>query len=149
MGRAKETFGKKEVRKKQLKKRKDKEARKQERKEGGKNSFDDMLAYVDENGQICEEPPVNEKKEEIKAENIEVSVPKGGGKVKDAVNKGKVKNYDDSKGYGFIYSAQFLDSLFFHVNDCEDEVKAGDVVEFETEKGQKGLKAVNVRKKEQ
>ena len=146
MGRAKETFGKKEVRKKQLKKRKDKEQRKSERKELGKNSFDDMIAWVDANGQICSEQPVFDKKEEIKAEHIEVSIPKGGIKIKDTVNKGKIKNFDDSKGFGFISSVQLNDSIFFHVNDCLQEVKIGDKVEFGTEKGPKGLKAINVKK---
>ena len=58
MGRSKETFGKKEVRNKQLKKRKEKEKRRLEKKEQDKKSnFDDMLAWVDENGQICSTPP--------------------------------------------------------------------------------------------
>jgi len=148
MGRAKETFGKKEVRNKKLKKRKDKEARKQEKKDQGKNSFEDMLAYVDENGQICSEPPDNTKKEEINSENIEVSIPKGGGKDKNTVIQGKVLKYDETKGYGFISSPQLMETVFFHVNDCEDEVQQNDVVEFDTEKGPKGLKAINIKKAE-
>ncbi len=146
MGRAKETFGKKEVRNKKLKKRKEKEKRKLEKKEQGKNSFDDMMAWVDENGQICSEPPSQENKEEIKAENIEISVPKGGTKAKDMVVAGRVKNFDEAKGFGFIGSDQLSDSVFFHVNDCNEEIKVGDKVEFQTEKGPKGLKAINVSK---
>lgn len=148
MGRAKETFGKKEVRNKQLKKRKDKEKRRLEKKEQGKNSFDDMIAWVDENGQICSEPPSPENKLEVKAENIEVSIPRGGVKSIESVSKGKINNFDKSKGYGFINSNQYQDSIFFHINDCTQEVKAGDKVEFKTEKGHKGLKAVNIKKVE-
>lgn len=147
MSRAKETSGKKEVRNKQLKKRKEKEQRKLDRKEQGKDSFDNMLAWVDENGQICSEPPIIDKKKEIKAENIEISVPKGGFIKEETAFNGKVQNYDHSKGYGFISSTQINDSVFFHINDCYPEVKTGDKVSFETEKGLKGLKAINIIKK--
>jgi cold shock CspA family protein len=146
MGRAKETFGKKEVRNKQAKKRKEKEKRRQEKKEKGTDSFDDMIAWVDENGQILPEPPDDDQKEEVDAEQIEVSVPKGGAKTKDMMHTGKVKNYDDAKGYGFIYCNQLNDSVFFHINDCTGEVKTGDKVEFKTEHGPKGLKAFNIEK---
>ena len=145
MGRS-ESFNKKEVRDKQLKKRKEKEKRKQERKEQGKSSFDDMIAWVDENGQICSEPPSLDNKEEIKAENIEVSVPKGGARNQNKLIEGKVVNYDDTKGFGFISSNDLSESVFFHINDCETEIKVGDKVGFETEKGPKGLKAINVKK---
>jgi hypothetical protein len=63
MARSKETFGKKELEKKKLKKRKEKEARKEERKaSGGGRSFEDMLVYVDENGQRVSTPPDPTKK---------------------------------------------------------------------------------------
>lgn len=144
MGRSKETFGKKEVRNKQAKKRKDKEKRRLERKEQATNSFDDMIAYVDANGQITDTPPDLTEKEEIEAENIEVSVPKGGTAEKIKIFRGKITNFDESKGFGFIYSPDINDSVFVHVNDCGEMPKTGDKVEFETEKGVKGLKAVNV-----
>jgi len=146
MGRAKETFGKKEVRNKQAKKRKEKEKRRQERKEKGSDSFDDMIAWVDENGNICSEPPDADQKEEVDAEQIEVSVPKGGAKIKDMLNTGKIKNYDENKGYGFIYCNQLNDSVFFHINDCEQDIQTGDKVEFKTENGPRGLKAFNINK---
>jgi cold shock CspA family protein len=146
MGRAKETSGKKEVRNRQLKKRKKKEQRKLEKKEKGKSSFDDMLAWVDENGRIRSEPPSSEKQPEVKAENINVSVPKGGNIRKVTLFKGKVINFDESKGFGFVNSMQLNDAVFFHINDCTGEVKTGDKVEFETERGQKGLKAVHIKK---
>jgi hypothetical protein len=62
MGRSQETFGKKEVRTKKEKKRKEKEQKRAKRKsEGKKNSFDDMIAYVDEFGKITSTPPDPEK----------------------------------------------------------------------------------------
>jgi hypothetical protein len=75
MGRSGETFNKKEVRNKKEKKRKEKEKRKLAKKEEGKNSFDDMIAYVDENGMITTTPPDLSKKEEINAEDIVIGVP--------------------------------------------------------------------------
>jgi cold shock CspA family protein len=147
MGRAKETFGKKEVRNKQLKKRKEKEKRKLERKESGKKSgLDDMLAWVDANGQIVSSPPSDEERAEVKAENIEISVPKGGAAPIESANKGRVKNFDTTKGFGFITTMQMQDDIFFHINDCLEEIKQGDKIEFETEKGVKGLKAVKIKK---
>ncbi|PLW94070.1 MAG: DNA-binding protein [Marinilabiliales bacterium] len=146
MGRAKETFGKKEVRNRKEKKRKDKEKRREERKEQGKTSADDMIAYVDEFGNITSTPPDPEKKKEkIDASKIELGVPKRDGVEQDFLSKGVVKNFDDSKGFGFITLADSNESIFIHINDCIDEVKNGDKVEFDVEKGPKGLKAKNVK----
>ena len=50
MSRSQESFNKKEVRNKKEKKRKEKEMKKLTRKDSDKGSFDDMIAYVDENG---------------------------------------------------------------------------------------------------
>ena len=146
MGRAKETFGKKEVRNKKEKKRKDKEKKRLERKEHGKQSVDDMIAYVDEFGNISSTPPDPEKKKEkIDASKIELGVPKRDGVEQDFLSKGVIKNFDNSKGYGFIVDSESKDSIFIHINDCIDEVKNGDKVEFDVEKGPKGLKAKNVK----
>ncbi len=71
MGRSQETFGKKEVRKKKEKKRKEKEQKRAKKKSEAKNSFDDMIAYVDEYGVITSTPPDQEKKDEKDAESID------------------------------------------------------------------------------
>jgi hypothetical protein len=65
MGKSQETFNKKEKEKKKKKKQQEKENRKEERKansDKGK-SFEDMLAYVDEYGNISDTPidPKNRK----------------------------------------------------------------------------------------
>lgn len=147
MARSKETYNKKDVRGKQAKKRKEKEKRRLEKKEQGKSSFDDMIAYVDENGQLTSTPPdPNVKKKEIKAENIEIGVPKA--EFRETVSKtrtGRLKNFDLIKGFGFIIDSVSKDSVFVHKNDCIDEIKIGNRVEFETEMGLKGIKAVKVK----
>jgi len=146
MGRSKETFGKKEVRDKRAKKRKEKEKKRLEKKEQGKKGdLDDMIAWVDENGVIISEPPDKSQKEEVKAENIEVAVPKAEFRINNKIRTGRLKNFDESKGYGFIIDSESRDSIFVHANDCDGELKQGVRVQFETERGAKGIKAVNVK----
>ncbi|HZH71026.1 MAG TPA: cold shock domain-containing protein, partial [Mariniphaga sp.] len=78
MGRSQESFNKKEVRNKKEKKRKEKEKKRLARKENNKgSSFDDMIAFVDEHGNITDTPPDPDKKEEVNIEDIQISVPKG------------------------------------------------------------------------
>lgn len=48
------TFNKKEIEKKKLQKRKEKEQKREERKNNPTDSFEDMIAYVDENGVITQ-----------------------------------------------------------------------------------------------
>jgi len=147
MGRSQETFNKKEVRSKKEKKRKEKEKKRTARKESEKKtSLDDMIAYVDENGRILDAPPDPDTKEEIKAEDIVIGVPnRESDEEYDPVRNGIVSFYNDSKGYGFIKDSESKDSLFFHVNNVLDEVKEGNLVSFEIERGPKGLTAVKVK----
>lgn len=146
MGRSKETSGKKEVRNKKVKKRKEKEQRRLVKKEQGAKSYDDMIAYVDENGMISDTPPDPLTKRVIDVESIEIGVPKAEFREKvEKIRTGKVIFYDDSKGYGFITDGISKDSVFVHVNECESQIKVSDTVEFEVEKSPKGLKAVRVK----
>lgn len=147
MARSKETFSKKDVRDKQAKKRKEKEKRRLEKKEQGKSSLDDMIAYVDANGNITDTPPdPSIKKEEIKAEDIQIGVPKAEDRVEVSKTRiGRLKNFDQNKGFGFIIDSNTKESIFVHINDCIDEINIGNRVEFETEMGMKGIKAVKVK----
>ncbi len=145
MGRSQETFNKKEVRQKREKKRKDKVQKRLDKKDKEKkNSLDDMIAYVDENGVITSTPPDPSKKKKVKASEIELGVPAQNKEDYDPVRKGTVAHYNDSKGYGFIRDAVTKESLFFHVNNLNDEVKEGNLVSFEVEMGPKGPTAVKV-----
>lgn len=147
MGRSQETFNKKEVRSKKEKKRKEKAERRQARRENEKKSgLDDMIAYVDAHGNITSTPPEEVKKDEIKLEDIEVSVPRGSTVVdEDPVKKGIVTFFNDSKGFGFIKNMDTKQDVFVHVNNLIDEIREGNQVTYEVEMGQRGPTAVNVK----
>ncbi|MCF8295911.1 MAG: cold shock domain-containing protein [Saprospiraceae bacterium] len=146
MGRSQETFNKKEVKNKKEKKRKDKEKKKLAKRDiEKKSSLDDMMAYVDENGQITSTPPDPTKKIKIKSEDIEIGIPKGDTIAYDPIRKGIVSFYNDSKGYGFIKDSETKESVFVHANNVIDTIAEGNMVTYEVEMGQKGPTAVKVK----
>ena len=76
MARSQQSFGKRENEKKKEQKKKEKEARKEERKSStdkGK-SLEDMMVYVDHEGNLVSAPPDPTKRAEVNAEDIEVGV---------------------------------------------------------------------------
>lgn len=147
MGRSQETFGKKEREKKRLQKKKEKAAKKEERKaQDKKSSLDDMMAYVDEDGNISDTPPDPTKKKKIKAEDIDLNVPKREKIDLSATRKGKVDFFNDEKGYGFIRENETNEKYFFHISSTVEELVEGDKVTYELEKGEKGLNAVRLKK---
>jgi cold shock CspA family protein len=149
MARSQETFNKKDKEKKRLKKRQEKQLKKEERRANSNKGagLESMLAYVDENGHLTDTPPdVTKKKKEIKAENIELGVPKKEVIEDDVIRKGKVAFFDTSKGYGFIRDLGNEEKYFVHISGTLDEIGENDSVTFELEKGMKGLNAVRVKK---
>jgi cold shock CspA family protein len=145
MGRSQETFNKKEVRNKKEKKWKEKEKKKLAKKDGEKTGLDDMIAYVDENGILTSSPPDLTKKSKIKAEDIEIGVPKSEAIEYDPIRKGTVSFFNDAKGFGFIKDNETKESVFVHINNTVDEIKEGNLVTFEVEPGPKGPTAVKVK----
>ena len=61
------------------------------------------------------------------------------------MQEGTVKFFNDSKGFGFIQPNDGGDDIFVHTSGLIDEIRENDKVEFETERGKKGMNAVNVR----
>ncbi|MGB0888047.1 MAG: cold-shock protein [Vicingaceae bacterium] len=61
------------------------------------------------------------------------------------MNKGTVKFFNETKGFGFISEEGADKDHFVHVSGLIDEINEGDEVEFELEEGRKGLNAVNVK----
>ncbi|KXA99451.1 cold-shock protein [candidate division MSBL1 archaeon SCGC-AAA259M10] len=61
--------------------------------------------------------------------------------------KGTVKFFDDRKNYGFIEPEGRGEDHFVHRSDIESgPLNEGDKVEFDSEQGDRGPKAVNVKK---
>jgi cold shock CspA family protein len=147
MGRSQETFGKKAVRNKKEKKRKEKEQKRAKKKsEGKKNSFDEMIAYVDEFGMISTTPPDPDKKTVVDAESIELSITRNtDDSAPDYVRKGVVTFFNESKGFGFIRDLESRQSFFVHANNLLEPIKENNVVIFEIGKGPKGPSAMKVK----
>lgn len=147
MARSQESFSKKEKEKKRLKKRKDKKAKLEERRaKSEEGSSDDMIAYVDEHGNITDTPPDLTKKKKVKAESIEIGVPKRDKEEYDPIRKGRVEFFNDDKGFGFIIDMTSQEKFFVHISGLIDEIKEGNLVTFELERGMKGMNAVRVKK---
>ncbi|HLX93955.1 MAG TPA: cold shock domain-containing protein [Puia sp.] len=142
-----ETWNKKEREKKKEQIRKEKVERKQARKEKSNESksFDSMLAYIDENGNLSDTPPDPKKTHNIKLEDIQISVPRLEDRAKENhTHKGVVTFFNEAKGFGFIRDRATQQSIFFHVNSLTEPVQEQSKVSFEIEKTPKGLSAVNV-----
>jgi cold shock CspA family protein len=148
MGRSQETTGKKEKTKKKIQKRKDKEEKAEMRKSNSDKgkSLEDMMAYIDENGNISDTPPDPRKKKIINSEDIELGVPKRDDTEMEVVRTGVITYFNDSKGYGFIKDLKTQESVFVHANELSEPVKEKDKVTFEVENGKRGPAAVSVKK---
>ena len=143
-----ETWNKKEREKKRQQSKKDKAEKKQERKENTKdgNNLDSMIAYLDENGNLSSTPPDPRKKVNIKAEDIEIGVPKHEPmNPEDLIRTGTVTFFNNDKGYGFIKDLETQESVFVHINSLTEAIKEQNKVTFEVEMGPKGANAVNVK----
>lgn len=147
MAKSQQTFNKKEKEKKKIKKREEKERRKEERRANATSGdLDNMIAYVDENGNFTSTAPDPVKRNKIKAENIEIGIPKKQAiEDTDVIRKGKVTFFNNSKGFGFIKDEITEESIFVHINGLLDPINENDKVTFQVEKGQRGPTAVEVQ----
>jgi cold shock CspA family protein len=148
MAKSKATFNTRDKEKKRLQKREEKQLKKEERKaNAGTSSFESMIAYVDENGQLTSTPPDPTKRVEIDAESIELGVPRRlESDEVPAERIGKVDFFDSTKGFGFIKEDGTQERFFVHVSGLQEEIKEGEKVGFEVERGLKGMNAVRVHK---
>ena len=149
MGKSGETFNKKEKEKKRAKQKKDKAEKMEERKANAKKgkSLDDMMAYIDENGNISSTPPDPNKRKVFKQEDMQIGVPKHiPGEDENSVRTGVVAFFNDEKGFGFINDLQTQERVFVHANNLSEPLKEGNRVNFEVEMGPKGPSAINVKK---
>ena len=61
------------------------------------------------------------------------------------MNKGTVKFFNESKGFGFIKDENSSKEYFVHSTGLIDNIRENDEVTFELQEGKKGLNAVNVK----
>ena len=140
-----DTFNKKEREKKKDMRRKEKAMRKETRKENSTDgSLDNMIAYVDEFGNLSDTPPDPKNKVKVNASSIEIGIPRReDDEDYDPKITGVISYYDDTKGYGFIKDGSG-ENYFMHFKNVNGTPVQGKAVEFEKEKGPKGWTAVRV-----
>lgn len=61
------------------------------------------------------------------------------------MNKGTVKFFNQTKGFGFISPLEGGEEIFVHSTGLIDNIRENDTVEYEVEQGRKGLNAVKVK----
>ena len=62
------------------------------------------------------------------------------------MSTGKVKFFNETKGFGFIVEDESNTEYFVHISGVEgDELAEGQSVEFNLEEGRKGMNAVDVK----
>lgn len=142
-----ETWSKKENEDRKKKKKKEKELRKEERRANAKEgkTLDDMIMYVDEDGNFTSTPPDPTKKKVIKEEDIRIGIARQTDVKVETTRRGTVTFFNDSKGYGFIKDTDTQESIFVHVNGLTEPIKENNKVTFEVEMGHKGPNAVKVK----
>lgn len=145
MAKSKETYNKKEKEKQRQKQKQEKKLKQEERKANKKkgSALEDMMAWVDENGNLSASPPDENKKVVFRPEDIQIGVQKRED-VPEVFKSGTVSFYDRSKGFGFIIDQATGNRIFFHVNNLVEDINESDKVQYLTENGPRGLSAVQV-----
>lgn len=137
-----DSTSKKEKNKKKALKKIEKLNKREGRKENNNKgkSLEEMIVYVDVFGNFTDVPPHLQDKE---ADILKREQESG----KEIFISGIVDNYNESKGFGFIKILDSNEKVFFHFKECEDQLKAGDKVDFKKMHSEKGLRATQIIKK--
>ena len=149
MAKSSQSFNKREKEKQKAKERQEKRERAEERKAQAKKgkSLEDMLAYIDENGNISSTPPDPSKIKTFNAEDIIIGVPQHTPEEEESgLRTGTVAFFNTTKGFGFIKDNRSGESIFVHISQLAEPLKEGERVQFETEMGAKGPVAINIQK---
>jgi len=141
-----DSWKKKDREQRKQKEKNDKAEKMNNRKEKPKKNYDDMIAYLDENGNLSSKPPDPRKKIEVKLEDIQIGVPEYVPPTEEELTRtGKVTFFNTTKGFGFIKDQVSQQSIFVHVNNLESEIKENDKVSFQVEMGPRGPSAMKVK----
>ncbi|WP_039053776.1 cold-shock protein [Sphingobacterium sp. T2] len=137
MSQSQQTFRKKRNRQekncKNVKKKKKKRAQRQESNDKGK-SLEEMFAYVDENGNISDTPPV--KKYEFKEEDLV--------RPEEEYAYGKVSFYNEAGQYGFIRDNETRENVYFNFKILGFVLHQDQKVKFKSKSSRQGLQVTEV-----
>ncbi|MGI9652225.1 cold shock domain-containing protein [Chryseobacterium sp. RLHN22] len=139
-----DSFSKKENFKKKAQKAKEKAQKREERKTSNNKgkSLDDMIMYVDANGQLTSTPPDNSNVEEFDINSIQLGAAPI--EAEETVKTGII-TFLSEKGYGFITEDNSKENVFFHTNNATEVLKKGNKVSYEKEKSPKGFSAIDIK----
>jgi cold shock CspA family protein len=149
MGASNGTFSKREKEKARQKKKQDKQEKREDRKANINKgqSLDQMLAYVDENGNLSTTPPNPRNHKPVDQQDIAIGVARREPEApQEIIRQGTITMFNTAKGYGFIRDHQSQESVFVHQNELIDPVGENDRVTFEIKNTPKGASAVQVKK---
>jgi cold shock protein len=62
------------------------------------------------------------------------------------MSTGKVKFFNERKGFGFIIEDETNEDIFVHVSGLIDKIRENDQVSFDVTEDKRGKKAINVKK---
>lgn len=62
------------------------------------------------------------------------------------MSKGKVKFFNERKGFGFIVDDESQQDVFVHVSGLVDKIRENDEVTFDLTEDNRGKKAINVHR---
>lgn len=146
MASSQDTFSKREREKQRIKKQQEKLEKMKDRKANKEKpkSLEDMMVYLDENGNLSSTPPDPRKKKTFRQQDMQVSVPKLEDRKPDEPRVGTVAFFNTQKGFGFINVAETGERIFVHANELTAQIQENDKVSFLIGNGPKGLMAINV-----
>ncbi|HEU4471825.1 MAG TPA: cold shock domain-containing protein [Flavisolibacter sp.] len=150
MAKSKETFNKREKEKKKQKQRQEKQEKMEDRKANAKKgkSLEEMMAYIDENGNISSTAPDPSKKKVFNQEDIQIGVKWDHDDADDQPRTGTISFFNRDKGFGFINDDRSGEKIFVHISQMAGPLDETDKVSFEVEMGPRGASAVNVKKRD-
>lgn len=149
MAKSNQSFNKREKEKQKAKERQEKKEKMEERRANAKKgqALEDMMAYIDENGNLSSTPPDPLKMKTFNAEDIPLGVPQHQEEEgEEGFRSGSVTFFNTAKGFGFIKDRKSGESIFVHASQLTEVLKEGERVKFEVEMGPKGPMATNVQK---
>ncbi|AWM12439.1 cold-shock protein [Flavobacterium sediminis] len=140
-----DSFSKKENAKKKAKKQQEKALRREDRKINNNKGkgFDNMIAYLNEDGNLTSTPPDLSKRKEINPDDILLGATPIEEEKKERTG---VVSFFSQNGYGFIIDDESHENIFVHSNQLSEPLKEKDKVIFEKERTPKGYNAINVKK---